>query len=133
MEKTLVIIKPDGVKKGLIGEIIQRFEKRGFTIEKMKMELLKEEVVKEHYAHLKDQPFFMDVVRFMTSGPVVCLILEGPNGIAAVRQMVGATNPLEALPGTIRADYGFISGSNIIHASDSKEAAAIEITRFFGD
>ncbi|MBO0477640.1 nucleoside-diphosphate kinase [Vagococcus sp. DIV0080] len=133
MEETLVIIKPDGVKKQLVGEIITRFEKRGFKIKKLKMEQLREQTVKEHYAHLKEQVFFMDVVNFMTSGPVVVLILEGPNGVASVRQMVGATNPQDALPGTIRADYAFVSGSNIIHASDSLESAKIEIERFFGE
>ena len=131
MEQTLVIIKPDGVQKKLVGEIISRFEKRGFTINNMKMEQLKEDVVKEHYAHLKREPFFMNVVKFMTSGPVVCLILESPLAVQSVRQMVGATNPQEALPGTIRSDFGFISSSNIIHASDSIEAAEIEIKRFF--
>lgn len=131
MEQTLVIIKPDGVQKKLVGEIISRFEKRGFTIKNMKMEQLKENVVKEHYAHLKSEPFFMNIVKFMTSGPVVCLILESPLAVQSVRQMVGATNPQEALPGTIRSDFGFISSSNIIHASDSIEAAEIEIKRFF--
>ncbi|NKC58486.1 nucleoside-diphosphate kinase [Vagococcus fluvialis] len=131
MEQTLVIIKPDGVQKRLVGEIISRFEKRGFTIKNIKMEQLKEDVVKEHYAHLKSEPFFMNIVKFMTSCPVVCLILESPLAVQSVRQMVGATNPQEALPGTIRSDFGFISSSNIIHASDSIEAAEIEIKRFF--
>ena len=131
MEETLVLIKPDGVEKRIIGEILTRFEKRGFNIKAMKLTTLEVNTVKEHYEHLKERPFFMDVVNFMVSGPVVCLVLEGPLAIASVRQMVGATNPQEALPGTIRADYGFISGSNIIHASDSKEAAEIEIKRFF--
>ncbi len=131
MEQTLVIIKPDGVRKGIIGDIVTRFEKRGYLIKEMKMATLEEDVVKEHYSHLKDQPFFMNVVNFMISGPVVCLILEGPEAILSVRQMVGATNPLEATPGTIRADFAFVSSSNIVHASDSKEAAEIEINRFF--
>ncbi|MGO2082940.1 nucleoside-diphosphate kinase [Vagococcus sp.] len=132
LEQSLVIIKPDGVKKQIIGEIIQSFEQRGFAIKEMKMELLEKNIVKEHYAHLEGKSFFQDVIDYMTSGPVVCLILEGPSGIAAIRQMVGATNPLEALPGTIRAKYAFESGANIIHASDSTTAAEIEIKRFFG-
>lgn len=131
LEQSLVIIKPDGVKKGIIGEIITTFEKRGLTIKEMKMTTLETDVVKEHYAHLSDKPFFQDVIDFMISGPVVCLILEGPSGISAIRQMVGATNPLEAAPGTIRANFAFESGSNVIHASDSVEAANDEIKRFF--
>lgn len=132
MEETLVIIKPDGVRQKAVGEIIARFERRGFEIKSMKQTVLEEAVVMEHYAHLKEKPFFREVVDFMISGPVVCMILEAEHGIASVRQMVGATNPQEALPGTIRADYGFISGSNVIHASDCLEAAEIEIKRFFG-
>lgn len=131
MEQSLVIIKPDGVRKRIIGEIINRFEQRGFEIKKLKMETLEKNLVKEHYKHLEKEDFFENLVNFMTSGPVVCLVLESEHCVASVRQMVGATDPQKALPGTIRADFAFISGSNIIHASDSVEAALEEINRFF--
>ncbi|MFC4772833.1 nucleoside-diphosphate kinase [Enterococcus hermanniensis] len=131
MEQTLVIIKPDGIKRKLIGKIIQRFEDRGLIIKKMTLETLSAAIVKEHYAHLKNEPFFDSLVDYMTSGPVVLMIIEQENVIHLIRTMIGKTNALEAAPGTIRGDFAIDSTQNIVHASDSQQAAQIEITRFF--
>lgn len=131
MEQTLVIIKPDGVKRKLMGKIIQRFEDRGLIIKKMSLETLSIAIVKEHYSHLKNEPFFDNLVDYMTTGPVVLMILEQENVIHLIRTMIGKTNALEAAPGTIRGDFAIESTKNIVHASDSKEAAQTEINRFF--
>lgn len=131
MEQTLVIIKPDGVRRRLTGRIIQRFEDKNFTIREMYQGIISKEVAEKHYAHLKDKPFFPELIAYMTSGPVVFLLLEGPNVIALVRQMLGATNVLNAIPGTIRGDFACSTTENLVHASDSPENAAIEIQRFF--
>lgn len=131
MEQTLVIIKPDGVRRRLTGRIIQRFEDKNFTIREMYQGIISKEVAENHYAHLKDKPFFPELIAYMTSGPVVFLLLEGPNVIALVRQMLGATNVLNAIPGTIRGDFACSTTENLVHASDSPENAAIEIQRFF--
>ena len=131
MEKTLVLIKPDAVKRGLIGKIIQRFEERGMKIIGMKMMELREELLNEHYAHLRDKPFFPRIVNYMTMGPVIAMAVEGVKAVEMTRKMAGATNPAEAEPGTIRFDFGQSIGRNIIHASDSVETAMEEIRRFF--
>lgn len=131
MEQTVVIIKPDGVKRKLIGRIIQRLEDRGLIIRQMQQRTLDVPLVKAHYAHLKDKPFFDDLLAYMTSGPVVVMIVEQKEVIRIVRTMIGTTNALEAAPGTIRGDFALNGSENIIHASDSPEAAAIEIQRFF--
>lgn len=131
MEQTVVIIKPDGVKRKLIGRIIQRLEDRGLIIKEMQQRTLDVPLVKAHYAHLKDKPFFDDLLAYMTSGPVVVMIVEQKEVIRIVRTMIGTTNALEAAPGTIRGDFALNGSENIIHASDSPEAAAIEIQRFF--
>jgi nucleoside-diphosphate kinase len=131
MEQTLVIIKPDGVKRKLVGEIIQRFEKKQLTLSKLKVGKMTRALAEEHYAHVRNKPFFEDMITYMTSTDVVYMVLEGTEVIRTVRQMIGATNSLEAVPGTIRGDYGSNSFQNIIHASDSPESAAIEINRFF--
>lgn len=132
MEKTYVMLKPDAVKRGLIGEIITRIEKKDLKIVNMKMFTLTEDILKEHYAHIVDEPFFPNVLSFMTSGLVVGMIVEGENAITAVRQIIGATKWFEATPGSIRADYASGDvGKNLIHASDSTETAMIEIKRFF--
>ena len=133
MERTFVAIKPDAVKKGLIGEIIHRFERKGIKIIAMKMIQLDEEMAEKHYAEHKDKPFFHDLVSFITSGPIVAMVLEGENIITVARKMMGATNPQNADPGTIRFDYGQISQENIIHGSDGIESAKREITLFFGE
>lgn len=130
MSKTLVIIKPDGVKRKLIGEIITRFENKNITISQIQQTNLTPDLVKDHYSHLRSKPFFTNIIQYMTSGPVVLLVLEAPNVIEIVRKMVGSTNPNEANLGTIRFDYAQTSDENIIHASDSEENAQIEINRF---
>ena len=131
MEQTLIIIKPDGVKRKLVGEILQRFERKQLIIRQLKVGIMTRDLAEEHYAHVKKFDFFEDMITYMTSSEVVYLILEGDSVIKTVRKMIGATNCLEAAPGTIRGDYGNNSYHNIIHASDSPEAARIEINRFF--
>ncbi|WP_071131189.1 nucleoside-diphosphate kinase [Enterococcus timonensis] len=131
MEKTLVIIKPDGVKRRLVGKILGRFENKNLTIVAMRYGMMTEEIAKIHYAHLSSRHFFKELVDYMISGPVVYLVLEGEEVIDIVRRMTGATKSHEALPGTIRGDYGLPGTQNVIHASDSKDTAVIEIARFF--
>lgn len=132
MEQTLVIIKPDGVRRKLVGRIIQRFEEKNLTIKEMYQGVMTDKIAQEHYAHLKEKSFFPNLVAYMTSGPVVFLLLEGADAIPLVRQMLGATNVLQAVPGTIRGDFACSTTENLVHASDSPENAAIEIQRFFG-
>lgn len=132
MERTYIMTKPDAYKRGLIGEIISRIEKKGFVISDMKMMNLNEEILKEHYAHLSDKPFFGEIVEYMTSAPVVGMIVCGDGVVDCMRQMMGPTNGLEALPGTIRGDFAKNKSENLVHGSDSKENAEIEIKRFFG-
>lgn len=131
MENTVVIIKPDGVKRKLVGKIIQRFEERNLIIKDLQQRTLDVPLVKAHYAHLKDQPFFNEILSYMTSGPVIVMILEQEKVIQLVRKMIGPTNALEAPSGTIRGDFAINTSENIIHASDSPESAEIEIRRFF--
>ncbi len=131
IERTLVILKPDAIQRGIVGEILTRFEKRGFKIVGLKMMQVPRELAEKHYLEHKDKPFYDELVEFITAGPVVVFVIEGKNAITNVRKMVGATNPEEASPGTIRHDYGLHIGKNIIHASDSKESAEREIDLFF--
>ena len=131
MERTLVIIKPDAVNRGLVGEIIGRLEKKGLEIVGIKMSHLKDEELQEHYAHHKDKPFFKDLVNFMKHSPSVMMAVEGVGAIEAVRFLAGSTYGLEAAPGTIRGDLSMSRSNNIIHASDSAENAKVEIDRFF--
>ena len=133
MEQTLSIIKPDAVQKGVIGKIIDRFESNGLRIAAMKKIKLSEEVAGGFYAEHRERPFFGDLVVFMTSGPVVVMVLEGENAIAKNRDLMGATNPKEAEAGTIRADFAESIDANAVHGSDSKESAAREIKYFFSD
>ncbi|MGX7245079.1 nucleoside-diphosphate kinase [Enterococcus quebecensis] len=133
MEQTLVIIKPDGVKRKLVGEILQRFERKQMTLAKLKVAKMSRELAEEHYAHVKQFDFFEEMMTYMTSSEVVYLVLEGTEVIKTVRKMIGATNCLQAEPGTIRGDYGANSYQNVIHASDSPEAALTEIKRFFNE
>lgn len=132
MEQTLVIVKPDGVERKLVGEIIQRFERKQLKLSQLKVGRMTRELAEEHYAHIKGRDFFEDMMAYMTSSDVVYMVLEGDGVIKTVRKMIGITNPLEAEPGTIRGDYGANSYQNIVHASDSPEAADIEVQRFFG-
>jgi nucleoside-diphosphate kinase len=133
MERTFVMLKPDAVQRGLIGEIIQRFERRGLKIVAMKMVRLTPQFAHKHYAVHVGKPFFEGLIKYITSGPVVALVLEGTNAIEAARATMGATNPSRAAPGTIRADFGLEMGRNLVHGSDGPESAAFEIGLWFGD
>jgi len=132
MERTFVMVKPEGVQRGLIGEVLRRIEQKGLKITRLSMGRIEPAVAAEHYAHLKDKPFFGELVEYITSGPVAMAVVEGPNAVRHVRNLIGATNPLEAAPGTIRGDFAVELPYNIVHASDSPETAEIEIKRFFG-
>lgn len=133
MEKTLVILKPSAVIRGIMGEVISRFERKGLIIIGMKMMRLSDELLKEHYAHLVDKPFFPSLVRSMQASPVVVLCVKGVDAVAVVRKMTGATNGRNADIGTIRGDYSMSGQQNIVHASDTPENAEKEIRRFFDD
>ena len=131
MEQTFVILKPSTIQRGLIGEVIDRFQKKGLIVAGIKMMQLNEEILREHYAHLVDRPFFPSLVKSMMATPVIVICLRGKDVVTVVRSMTGATNCRKAEPGTIRGDYGMSGQENIVHASDSDENAAIEIKRFF--
>lgn len=131
MERTLVIIKPDGVQRSLIGEIIGRLEQRGLRIVGMKMMRISPDLARIHYAEHDGKPFFESLIEYITSGPVVVMVLEGTQAIEIVRRTMGRTNPVEAEAGTIRGDLALMTGRNLIHGSDSAATAAIEIPRFF--
>lgn len=131
MEKTLVILKPCTIQRGLIGEIISRFEKKGLILIGMKMTWLTDEILSEHYAHLKDRPFFQRVKDAMDVCPVIVCCWKGVDAVQVVRNLAGATNGRNAAPGTIRGDYSMSVQENIVHASDSQETAVIELQRFF--
>lgn len=131
MQTTLVIIKPSGIQRGISGEVISRFEKKGLIIAGMKMMELSEQILREHYAHLVERPFFPLLLNSMMATPVIVMALKGIDAVEVVRGMTGATNSRKALPGTIRGDYGMSGQENIIHASDSPENAVIELARFF--
>ena len=131
MERTLIVVKPDGVQRGLTGEIIARFEKRGFKLVAMKMMMVSPELAAEHYAEHREKPFFPSLSEFITSSPVVALVLEAPNAIVLSRQMIGATDPLNATSGTIRGDFTVDKQQNLIHGSDSSESATRELKLWF--
>lgn len=131
MERTLIILKPDAVQRGLIGEIITRFEKKGLQIAGMKMMVIPQSTAETHYAPHKEKPFYPGLVRFMTSGPVLVMALQGVNAITIARNLMGATFGSKAAPGTIRGDYGVSNAYNLIHGSDSPEAAEKELNLFF--
>ena len=131
MERTYIMLKPDALKRGVAGEIISRIERKGYKIVEAKTMQLGEEILKEHYAHMADKPFFPELVEYMTSGPVLAMIVEGPDVVLGMRILMGATKFEEAAPGTIRGDYAFCTTENLIHGSDSVENAEIEIKRFF--
>ncbi len=132
VEQTYIMLKPDCVQRGLMGEVISRIEKKGFKIVKAQMMNLGEDILKEHYAHVADKPFFPEMLAYMTSGPVLAMIVEGDNAVKGMRILMGATKYEEAAAGTIRGDYATSTTNNIIHGSDSVENAQIEIQRFFG-
>lgn len=131
MEKTLIILKPDAMEKRLVGEVLGRFERAGFDIVACKMTRLSAALLREHYAHVADRPFYPNLEAFMSSRPVIIAVLQGPGVIAKVRELLGPTNSMNAPAGTIRGDLGTDSTVNVVHASDSPESAAAEIRRFF--
>lgn len=132
MEKTFAMIKPDGVQRGLVGTIISRYEAKGLRIAAMKLMQVTDEMAKQHYAEHVEKPFFPGLLSYITSGPVVALVLEGKNAVAEVRKLNGATNPLEAACGTIRGDFAQEVGRNVVHGSDSVVSAEHEIAIYFG-
>lgn len=131
MERTFLAIKPDGVQRGLVGEIICRFEDKGFTLVGLKFMKVSRELAEQHYDVHREKPFFKGLVEFITSAPVVAMVWEGDGVVAAARKMIGATNPLTAEPGTIRGDFGVNIGRNIIHGSDAVETAQREVSLWF--
>lgn len=133
LERTLVLIKPDGVQRLLVGRVLARYEERGLRIAGLKLMLVPGELAERHYAVHRAKPFFASLVEFITSGPLVAVALEGPNAIAVARAMNGATRPHEAAPGTIRGDFALETAQNLVHASDSAENAAAELSLWFGD
>jgi nucleoside-diphosphate kinase len=132
-ERTLVLVKPDGVRRGLIGEVLARIERKGLRIVAMDLRTLDIAAARMHYAEHDGKPFFSSLVDFITSGPLVALVAEGPRAIEAFRALAGATDPVRASPGTIRGDYSLIVQSNIVHGSDGPDSAAREIKIFFPD
>ena len=132
VQQTLVLVKPDGVRRRLVGEVIRRIEAKGFDIVDMKLIRIDEELAKEHYAEHVDKSFFSELVSFITSGPVVAMLVQGAEAVAGVRQLMGATNPLEAAPGSIRGDYATLITENLVHGSDSPSSAEREVKLFFG-
>ena len=130
-ERTLVLVKPDGVRRGLAGEVISRLERKGLGLVAMELRTLARETAEQHYAEHAERPFFGELVEFITGGPLVALVVEGPNAVAATRRLMGVTNPVEATPGSIRGDYALEIGQNLVHGSDSPESAAREIGIFF--
>lgn len=133
MEKTFLMVKPDGVQRNLIGEVIKRFENKGFKLVGAKLMSVSDELAKTHYGEHEDKPFFGELVSFITSGPVFAMVWEGENVIKTARGLVGATNPQEAAAGTIRGDFGLTVGKNVIHGSDAEASAEREINLFFNE
>jgi len=131
LERTLVLVKPDGVQRGLVGKIIGRLENKGFRLVALKLMSVSRKLAEEHYGEHVDKPFFGDLVRFITSSPIVAMAIEGENAVQVVRTTMGLTNPQDAAPGTIRGDFGLTIGMNLIHGSDSGESAARELDLFF--
>lgn len=132
IEKTYTMIKPDGVRNGHIGEIVNRFERVGLTVERMELDMVTEELAKANYAEHEGKPFYDGLIAYITSGPVVKMVVSGENAVATVRKLMGATNPADAAPGTIRGDFGLTMDENVIHGSDSVASAEREIGVFFG-
>ena len=132
IEKTYTMIKPDGVRNGRIGEIVNRFERVGLTVERMELGMVTEELAKANYAEHEGKPFYDGLIAYITSGPVVKMVVSGENAVATVRKLMGATNPADAAPGTIRGDFGLTMDENVIHGSDSVASAEREIGVFFG-
>lgn len=132
MDQTLILVKPDAFERGLTGEILARFERKGLRLADLKMMTVDEDAARRHYAEHDGKPFFASLIEFITSAPVVAMILEGPNAITAARQLIGSTDPVVAAPGSIRGDFALEMQRNLVHGSDSPESAAREIAIFFG-
>jgi nucleoside-diphosphate kinase len=130
-ERTLVLVKPDGVRRGVVGDVISRLERKGLVIVALELRTLTRETAEEHYGEHRERPFFGELVEFITGGPLVALVVEGPRAIEAFRTLAGATDPVKATPGTIRGDLALEIGENIVHGSDSPESAKREIELFF--
>ncbi|MCW2941231.1 MAG: Nucleoside-diphosphate kinase [Actinomycetia bacterium] len=130
-ERTLVLIKPDGVRRGVIGDVISRLERKGLQVLALELRTLSRDTAEDHYAEHRERPFFGELVEFITGGPLVALVAEGPRAIEAFRTLAGATDPVKATPGTIRGDHALEIGENVVHGSDSPESAAREIKLFF--
>jgi len=133
MDRTLILVKPDAFARSLSGEIIARFERKGLKIVALRHMTVTRELAEQHYAEHAERPFFGELVDFITSGPILAMVLEGPDAVRAARQLIGATNPLEAAPGSIRGDFAIEMGTNMVHGSDSPESAAREASLFFGE
>ena len=133
MDRTLILVKPDAFARNLSGEIIARFERKGLRIVALRHMTVTRELAEQHYAEHSERPFFGELVDFITSGPIVAMVLEGIDAVKAARQVIGATNPLEASPGSIRGDFAIEMGQNMVHGSDSPESAAREAALFFGE
>ena len=131
MSRTLILVKPDAFERRLTGEVIARFENKGLTVAALKHMTVERELAERHYEEHKDKPFFGELVEFITGGPLVAMVLEGHEAVAAARQLIGATNPLEAAPGSIRGDFGLEVQTNLVHGSDSDESAKREVELFF--
>ena len=130
-ERTLVLVKPDGVRRGLVGEVLARVERKGYQLVALDLRTLSRETAEAHYGEHADKPFFGDLVSFITGGPLVAAVIEGPDAIEAWRTMMGVTNPIKSAPGTIRGDFANFMTENLVHGSDSAESAAREIALFF--
>jgi len=130
-ERTLVLVKPDGVRRGLAGEVIRRLEGKGLTLVAMELRTLDRATAEEHYGEHRERPFFGELVDFITGGPLVALVVEGPHAVAGTRRIMGVTNPVEASPGSLRGDYALEIGENLVHGSDSPHSAAREVALFF--
>jgi nucleoside-diphosphate kinase len=133
MDRTLILVKPDAFARGLTGEILARFERKGLKIVAMRHMTVTRDEAERHYAEHAERPFFGELVQFITSAPIVALVLEGPHAVRAARQVIGSTDPLEAAPGSIRGDFATEVGTNMVHGSDSEESARREISLFFGE
>jgi nucleoside-diphosphate kinase len=130
-EQTLILVKPDGVRRGLVGEVIRRIEAKGLRLARMELRTIARDVAEQHYDEHRDKAFFAELVAFITGGPLVAMVVEGEDAVRGMRQLMGATNPIDAVPGSIRGDYATVIGENIVHGSDSPESAAREIGIFF--
>jgi nucleoside-diphosphate kinase len=130
-ERTLVLVKPDGVRRGLIGEVVSRLERKGLRLVAIELRTIERATAEQHYGEHEGKPFFAGLVDFITGGPLVAMVAEGPSAVSAVRRMMGVTNPVEATPGSLRGDFALEIGENLVHGSDSPESAAREIALFF--